>query len=96
MSFADIRIVAVALILAVTYGTFLFLNANAGQVEYTTDEINTTQYDTPDSGSFFSSLRSITTLQEDNPEIFFINTILFGVISFLLVFVGLRFLRGTG
>jgi len=97
MSFADLRIVAIAIILAVTYSTFLFLNASQNTpVDYTAGISNTSQYDTPDSGSFFDNLQEIGKLQSLNPEIFFMNTILFGTIAFLLVFVGLRFLRGTG
>jgi len=97
MSYADLRIVAIALILAVTYGTFLYLNANAQTTSITNPGLtNTTDYNTPNSGSFWSDLTTITTMQASNPEIFFINTMLYGIIGFLLVFIFLRFLRGTG
>lgn len=96
MSFTDVRIVAIALILAVTYGTFLFFNAQAEQTDYSSKIENSTQYETPDSGNFFTQLESIGQMQDDHPEIFFINSMVFGVVAFLLVFVGLRFIRGTG
>jgi hypothetical protein len=97
MADADIKVVAIALILFVTYGTFLFLNASASiPTGVTGAGINATDYTTPDTGSFWSTVTEIGSMQDNHPEIFFINTILFGTIAFLLLFVGLRFLRGTG
>lgn len=96
MAEVDVRIVAIAVLMFVTYGTFLYLNANADQEEVESGSVNATQFDTPDSGGFFSTLAEIGQMNTEYPEIFFINTMLFGTVAFLLVFVGLRFLRGTG
>jgi len=101
MSFADLRVVMVAFILFITYSTFLFMNASESGVVNSAGVGaasfgNTTQYNTPDSGSFFDTLGTIGEMNTSTPELFFINTILFGAIAFILVFVGLRFLRGTG
>ena len=96
MAEADIKIVIIAVVLAVTYGTFLYLNAAANQTDFSVGGVNASQYDTPDSGSFFDTLSEIGSISVDSPELFFINTILFGTIAFILVFIGLRFLRGVG
>jgi len=102
MSFADLRVVMVAFILFVTYSTFLFMNASESGV---VNEVgvnsfagfgNTTKYNDPDAGGFFGTLTTIGEMNTNTPELFFINSILFGAIAFILVFVGLRFLRGTG
>lgn len=96
MSGVDIKVVAIALVFAITYGIFIFLNANADTTTYDAGGVNASQYNTPEAGNFFSQLDQVKELNVNNPEIFFINSILFGTIAFLLVFVGLRFLRGTG
>lgn len=97
MSFADIRIIAIALILTVTYSIFLFLNASVPNAEsYEAGKINASDYTTPEASSFWDTVDKIGFMQIQNPELFFINFMLFSTISFLLVFVGLRFLRGTG
>ena len=116
MSFADIRIVAIALILSITYGTFLVMNAeetstvfevgnptfdNMGTEQRYDDsvkhgDINSTDYDKPNAFNLMDTLNKIGQMNMDHPELFFINSILFGTIAFLLVFIGLRFLRGTG
>ena len=97
MGDSDLRIVAIALILFTTYGIFVYLNANAGFTAVQAAQIqNSSQFDTPDSSGFISTLDNIGDMNVDYPEIFFINSILFGTIAFLLLFVGLRFLRGTG
>ena len=101
MSFADIRIVLIAFILFITYGTFLFMNASESNIEGgvevgASSMANSTQFDTPDSGSFMGTLTTIGNMNTEQPELFFINSILFGGIAFILVFIGLRFLRGTG
>ncbi len=90
----DIGVVAVALIIALTYGVFLFYYSNADTNEYGMNIPNATQFDTPDSGNFFQQLSNIASISVDNQEIFFVNIMLFGAIAFLLVMVGLRFLRG--
>jgi hypothetical protein len=97
MGDADLKIVAIAIILFVTYGTFLYLNASANVApSITVSGINGTDYTTPTTGSFWDTITEVGSMQDNHPEIFFINTILFGTIAFLLLFVGLRFLRGTG
>ena len=95
MGDSDMGIVAIALILAVTYGTFLFIYAGEKTTDITTNNINASDYNTPDSGSFFNVLEEVGNMHVKNPELFFINTMLFGVIAILLIFVGLRFLRGV-
>lgn len=101
MSFADLRVVMVAFILFITYSTFLFMNANESGVVNSAGVGaasfgNTTAYNTPDSSSFFGTLSTISAMNTNTPELFFINSILFGGIAFIVVFIGLRFLRGTG
>lgn len=96
MAGADIKIVAIALIIFVTYGVFLYLNASAEETIISSQNINSSDYTTPESTGFWATVTEIGQMNIDNPEIFFINSILFGTIAFLLVFVGLRFLRGTG
>lgn len=96
MSFSDLRIAAIAIILFLTYGTFLYLNASAEQTELSASVTNVSEFNTPDSVSFFDVLTEIGHMNTQYPEIFFLNTMLFGTIGFLLVFVGLRYLRGTG
>lgn len=96
MSFSDLRIAAIAIIIFFTYGTFLYLNANATQNQLNATVTNSSEFNTPDSTSFFNTLDEIGDMNTQYPEIFFINTMLFGTIAFLLVFVGLRYLRGTG
>lgn len=97
MAEADIKIVAISLIFAITYGTFIFLNTNADTNTFNSGTaLNSSDYNTPEASNFFTQLEQIKDLNVNNPEIFFVNTILFSTIAFLLVFVGLRFLRGTG
>lgn len=93
---ADIRVVAFALLLFFTYGTFLYLNASAEQEELSAQSINASEYDTPESSGFWSTITEIGQMNTDNPEIFFLNTMLFGTVAILLAFVGLRYLRGVG
>jgi hypothetical protein len=95
MSDVDMRIVAIALIFSITYGTFLYMNMNEEQTSISAGSVNSTEYNTPDSSGFFDTLNSLGQMQDSHPEIFFINTMLFGVIAVLLIFVGLRFLRGV-
>lgn len=91
----DLGFVAIILVLALTYGTFMFL--------YSSDNIEpgrpynsmaAENYTAPSSSGFWSSISDIAALNTSSPEIFFINTIVFGTIATLLVLVGLRFLRG--
>lgn len=97
MADSDIKIVAISVLIAVTYGTFLFLNSSAGSDTFNPGgKLNSSAYNTPDSKDFVEQVETLKKTNVDIPEIFFINTILFGTIAFLLVFVGLRFLRGSG
>jgi hypothetical protein len=96
MSFADIRIVALVSILAITYGTWLFFYSSAPADNMDIPGQPGENYSALSSSGFFSTLSKLGQLQTDNPEIFFVNTILFSTIALLLVFVGLRYLRGTG
>ena len=96
MSGSDIRIVAIAFLLMMTYGTFMYLYVDDSNKEYTFDNLNSTQYSTPDSSNFFDIINDIKDLSVNNEEIFFVNTIFFGLLSLLIVFIGLRYLRGTG
>lgn len=96
MSGVDIKIVAIALFFAVTFGAFNFLKANESTQNYEVVGINSSQYNTPDSGNFFTQIDNVKEMNVNNPEIFFVNSIVFGTIAFLLAFVVLRFVRGTG
>jgi len=92
----DLGIVAIVFILMVTYGTFLFMYSNSEQSSYGyTDQINKSDYNTPNSGNFFDQVENVKDLNVDNPEIFFINSMIFGTLGLLVAFVGLRFLRGS-
>lgn len=93
----DLGFVAIILIIALTYGTFLFMysseNTEPGQPYSSMAAEN---YTAPSSSGFWSSLSNVVSLNTSNPELFFINTIVFGSIGTLTVLVGLRFLRGQG
>lgn len=95
MSFADIRIMAIVVILAATYGTWIFMysSANVEEQHINMPDVN---YTSPEASGFFSTLDNIRKINVDNPEIFFVNSILFTTIGFMVVFIGLRYLRGTG
>ena len=95
MSFVDVRIIAIVVILSATYGTwyFMYSSANIEEKNVNMPDIN---YTAPASHDFFSVLDNMRQISVDNPEIFFVNSILFTAIGFLIVFVGLRYLRGTG
>lgn len=91
----DLGFVAIILVLALTYGTFMFLysseNVEPGQPY---NSMASENYTAPSSTGFWSSISDVAALNVSSPEIFFINTIVFGTIATLLVLVGLRFLRG--
>ena len=95
MSFVDVRIIAIVVILSATYGTWFFMysSANIEEQKVNMPDIN---YTSPASYDFFSVLDEMRSMSVENPEIFFVNSILFTAIGFLIVFVGLRYLRGTG
>lgn len=97
MSYADLRVVAIVLVLAASYGIFTFLFALEPQQEALDDPGNLDMnYSTPESSSFWDSVNNAISMQVNDPEIFFINSILFGTLGFLILFIGLRFFRGTG
>lgn len=93
----DLGFIAIILILALTYGTFLFMysseNTEPGQPY---NSMASENYTAPSSSGFWSSLSNVVSLNTSSPELFFINTIVFGTIGTLTVLVGLRFLRGQG
>lgn len=95
MSYADLQILAIALILATTYGIFMFMYASQPATELQVPETGT-NYTPPSEGDFFSNVNAAVKLNTENPEIFFVNSILFTTIAFLLVFIFLRYVRGTG
>lgn len=94
MGESDMKIVAIAVIIFITYGIFLYLNASANLKEVTAESVNSSDFNVPESNGFFDTVTEIGQMSIENPEIFFINSMLFGVIAFLLVFVVLRFARG--
>lgn len=97
MADSDIKLVAIAVLIAITYSTFLFLNSGAGSDTFNPGgKTNSSAYNTPESKDFFDRIDTMKKTNVDVPELFFINTILFGTIAFLLGFVLLRFLRGSG
>lgn len=93
---ADLRIVAIAFILASTYGTFMYFYSSQPAGDSNSPALPGQNYTAPESMSFFSTLKNMIALNIDNPELFFVNSILFGTLAFLVVFVFLRYLRGTG
>jgi len=95
MSYADLRIVAIAVILASTYGIFMYFYSSQ-PAEGNTPLLPGQNYTAPESSSFFSTLKNMVALNMENPELFFVNSILFGTLGFLIVFIFLRYLRGTG
>lgn len=97
MSYADLRVVAIVLVLAASYGIFTFLFALEPQQETLDDPGNLDMnYSTPQSSGFWGAVNNAISMQVNDPEIFFINSILFGTLAFLILFIGLRFFRGTG
>jgi hypothetical protein len=93
---ADLQIIAIVLILSITYGTFMFLYGADNSPGTAYQQIPGQNYTTPDSSGFWSSIKTAVSLNIDNPEIFFVNTILFGTLGTLVVLIALRFLRGQG
>lgn len=96
MSYADLQIVAIALILSTSYGVFMFMYAEQPTSELQTQTGNYSNYSQPSSGDFFSNVNAAVKLNMENSEIFFVNSILFTPIVFLLAFIFLRYVRGTG
>ena len=96
MSFADIRIVAIVLVLASTYGIWLFEYSSQTTSSIQNPGMPGQNYTEPSSSSFFGTINNAVKINVQNPEIFFINSILFITLALLVVFVGLRYLRGTG
>lgn len=95
MGDADVHFVAIVVLLAITYGIFMYLHSDQ-PAESSTPSLPAQDYTAPESSSFFSTLQKMIALNMENPELFFVNSILFGTIAFLGVFVFLRYLRGTG
>ena len=95
MSGVDVQIVAIVIIFASAYGIFNYMYAQ-GSIEDQTINMPDVNYTNPESGNFFNTVDEIRQLNVDNPEIWFVNSILFTVIAFMIVFIGLRYLRGTG
>jgi hypothetical protein len=90
----DIVLVAIILLLGGIYGTFIFLYGS-GDVPGTTGLARPEQnYTVPESTGLWDSLTGMISLNLEQPEIFFMNTIVFGTLATLLVLVVLRFLRG--
>jgi len=96
MSYADLRIVGIAFILASTYGTFMYFYTSQPAEGSSIPSLPGQNYTAPESSSFFSTLKNMVALNMENPELFFVNSILFGTLGFLIVFIFLRYLRGTG
>ncbi len=90
----DVRIVGFVLILVASYGVFTYLYSSH-QVSNNPPPLPGQDYTTPGSSSFFSTLKNMIALNFENPELFFVNSILFGTLAFLVVFIFLRYLRGV-
>lgn len=90
----DLGFVAIILIIALTYGTFMFMYSNEQEPGQPYNKMAAENYTSPSSTGFWSSLSNVVSMNTSSPELFFINTIVFGVIGTLTVLVGLRFLRG--
>ena len=97
MSFADIRIIAILVIFISLYGVF--------NVLYVSNEVtqsgsfssnNSNAYDHPDTGDFWTTMNSMAAVNTTVPELAFLNATIFLAFSAIVVFLGLRFLRGTG
>lgn len=95
MSYADILIVTIIVVFATTYGVFNYMYAQ-GSIEDKALENPGMNYTSPNSDSFFNTVDEVRQINVDNPEIWFVNSILFSVMGFLVVFLILRFARGTG
>lgn len=97
MSFIDVKIILICFVMFGTLGIFNYLLANS-QTNTNTQLDNTynENYTSPSSTNFFSTVNTMISFQFDNPELIWINVILFGALSAIAIFIGLRFLRGTG
>lgn len=96
MSFADLRIVAIAIVLSTTYGLFMYFYSAQPAGSPQNPAMPGQNYTAPESASFFQTVQNMISLNVQNPEIFFVNSILFFTMAALIVFVVLRYLRGTG
>ena len=93
MSESDMRIVTIILFFAAIYGVWMFMYANE-QTGTFNSTLAPQNYTDPSSSSFFSQLKKTVSISVSNPEIGFINTILFIPLGILVAFVFLRYLRG--
>lgn len=92
----DIMVVLIVLILAATWATWLFLFANSSTTSPQGPlSIPGQNYTAPDSSGFFGQIGKLEQLSINNPEIAFVNGIVFIPIGFILVFIALRFFRGS-
>ena len=94
----DIMIVLIVLILAATWATWLFLFANSSTSAYSPSPLNIPgqNYTAPDSSGFMGQIGKLESLSLNNPEIAFVNGIVFIPFGFIIVFIALRFFRGAG
>lgn len=96
MSFSDIRIVAILVLFVGLYAFFNFLYASSEQNQDTFVGNSTNTYNTPASSGFWTTINNIAQFNTKTPEIAFLNTTIFLTFSAIVVFLGLRFFRGTG
>lgn len=96
MGDADVHFVAIVVLLASTYGVFTYLYSSQPAESSSSSDLPGQNYTAPESSSFFGTLKNMIALNMENPELFFVNSILFGTLAFLVVFIFLRYLRGTG
>ena len=97
MSFVDVRVVAYVVVLAAAYA--IFATSYGVQPLATTGTLQpfgASAVQHTDDAGFFDTIKQAVELNIDTPELFFINSILFSTLAILIVFVGLRYVRGTG
>jgi hypothetical protein len=107
-SYADIRIVAIVLLLSASYGVFNYLFwqdprgsdlppqfTRQGQFQAGLNQSlpNSSGYSTTPSFSFLDSVRNMIAFNIQYPQLAFLNIIWFGTFGALITFVILRFAR---
>lgn len=98
MSYADVRIIAIVMVLASTFGVWQLMYAQSTMPSNSQEVIapNHTAYGNPNPGNIWEIVLKSVSISVSSPEIFFINSIFFFVMIILVIFIMLRFIRGTG
>jgi len=93
----DIYVLAFIILLAGIYGTFFAMySADTSPTAYDMEGVTVTgDWGTWFSTTLFSTIASAVSVSIANPEIGFLNVLVFGSLAILFVFITIRFIRGS-